>query len=104
MHNTKLIYLLKSLDQQEIRKLELFVHSPFINKNETLSALFGLISKYHPAYESPQLAKEKIFAKLFPGEKFKDERMRYLNSELLAVAENFLVYNSYANDPIEKQT
>jgi hypothetical protein len=104
MHNTKLIYLLKSLDQQEIRKLELFVHSPFINKNETLSALFGLISKYHPVYESPQLAKEKIFAKLFPGEKFKDERMRYLNSELLAVAEDFLVYNSYTNDPIEKQT
>jgi hypothetical protein len=102
MHSTKLIYLLKSLDQPEMRRLEEFVNSPFANKNETVSALFASIRKYHPGYKSPQLAKEKLFAKLFPGEAYKDGRIRYLTSELLSVAENFLVYKSYSADAIDR--
>lgn len=103
MKNTKLVSLLKSLSSSELRKLHQFVSSPFANTNDNVVSLLQHVGKYHPAYESTKLEKKKIFKALFPGETFNDGRIRYLSSELLTVAENFLVYTSYDANPIEKQ-
>ncbi|MEO5643073.1 MAG: hypothetical protein ABIQ40_08005 [Bacteroidia bacterium] len=103
MNNTKLVSLLKSLTSSELRKLQQFVSSPFANTNENVVSLLQHISKHHPAFESPKMEKQKIFKAIFPAETFNDGRIRYLSSELLTVAENFLVYTSYDENPVEKQ-
>src|ERR1044072_8720307 len=103
MNNTKLVQLMKSLSATELHKLQQFVSAPFINTNENIISLFSCISKHHPDYKNPLLEKKKVFAKLFPNETYNDGRIRYLSSELLSIAENFLVYTTLVNDRVDKQ-
>ncbi|MBS1551213.1 MAG: hypothetical protein JST15_03975 [Bacteroidetes bacterium] len=95
MLNSKVIDILKSFSVEEIRKFSGFLSSPFHNKNKKVIQLFEILSKYHPHYGHKNLTKEKLFTLIFSGSdkyaSFSDASVRNLLSDLMILAEKFLV-------------
>ena len=91
MQRSKLITLIKTFNNNEIRSFRDFVSTPFFNKEKALQKLADYISKYHPNFDKPEIEKEKVFLYLYPGKKYSDGLMRNTTSDLLSLAEEFLI-------------
>lgn len=103
MQNTKLLQLLKTLDKTEFRRLFQFIQSPYFNRNEAIVDLYQYLRKYYPLFESPNLEKEKVFQKLFPGQTFNLNKMRKLMSGLTKLVEAYLLTLEFQEDGYERK-
>jgi len=100
---SKLIQLLEVLSPLELKRFKKFLESPFHNSNELLVQLYNLLKKYHPTYDAPQLTKEKLFAKLFKKQPYRQKRMNDLMYDLRQLVEDFLIV-SHTLDEKEERT
>lgn len=100
MLKSNLIEAFKTFTPKEMKEFGEFVNSPYFNKNKNVKKLFDAIKKYYPELDSDKLDKEKIFEKIYPGEKYKDSTMRLLMFYLYEVVEKFFAHNSMANKEI----
>ncbi len=98
MVKSSLIDLFKTFSPQEIKDFGEFVSSPYFNKNKNVVRLFEIIKKSYPNLNANSLNKEKAFAKLFPGEKFKDNTIRLLMFYLYEIAEKYIVISKTMRD------
>ncbi|MCB9350540.1 MAG: hypothetical protein H6573_23935 [Lewinellaceae bacterium] len=90
MHHSKLLHLLKVLDAPELKRLSRFLKSPFYNTNPHLVKLYQLLRKEHPQFDSPKLAKEKVFKKLFPGLDYDHQKLLNLMTDFTALLKQYL--------------
>ena len=102
MRETKLVNLLRGLSSDDMRQMRKMLNSPFFTTNKNLLALFNLMKAHHPAYESNRLEKRTVFKKLFPGRAYSDIKLRNLNSELVHVIEDYLIYKSVNKNEIDR--
>lgn len=93
MYKSKLVSLLKTLSNKEMKQLNLFLNSPYFNTNEQNSVLLKYCSKHHPNYNESQthLDRKKAFEYLFSKQTFDEQKLRYLMADLTAMIERFLV-------------
>lgn len=102
MLKSKVIDILKTFSKNELRSFRDFVASPYHNSNKNVVKTLDLLRKHHPDYSSPNIRKEKLFAKLFPGKKFNDTVIRILLSDLLKLSEEFLsLHSDYSESPVD---
>lgn len=94
MQKTKLIQVLKSFTQAEIKSFKEFCRSPYFNKNKIITRLCELLAKHHPKFDSKTLDEEKVFVKLYPGEGYNYSKLKNLSSDLLVMCFEFLKVNS----------
>lgn len=99
MNNSKLIEILKTFSKQELKEFENFLSSPFFKKQRNLVPLFKLLKQSFPEFNASSVEKEKLYKKLYPGEKYNDQIMRTLSSEMVKMAEEFLVQIRLRNSP-----
>lgn len=104
IQDSKLIQLLKVLSPLELKRFKKFLESPFHNSNNLLVQLYGLLKKYHPTYNNPQLTKEKLFAKLFDKKPYQPKRMNDLMYDLRRLVEDFLIVSDTLGEKQERQT
>jgi hypothetical protein len=102
MQKSKLIALLKSFSKQEMKSFNDFVFSPYFNKEKVLVKLVDFLSAYHPHYNVPGLEKENVFENLYPGKTYNDGLMRNIISDMLALAEEYLVLKNLNTDEFRK--
>lgn len=88
---SKAIEILKTLSSAEIKSFRDFINSPFHNKNKNVIKLFAALKPFYPEFSSPQLTKENIYKKIYPGKTYNDLVLRILISDLLTLIENFLI-------------
>lgn len=98
MLNIKIFEILRKLSITELKEFSDYLNSPLFNKRKILSDLFDVYKKFHPTYEDKNLAKEKVFSKIFQKRKYNDTVFRNLNSLLLTLAEDYLSFKNYSND------
>jgi hypothetical protein len=96
LEHSKLVMLLKSLNKSEFEKLENYIFSPFFNTSVPLSALFKILAKKYPDFDT--LDKDSIYRKIYPGESYRDKRLRDLFSRLLKLVEEFLAQLEFMKD------
>ncbi len=97
MENSQLLKILKSLNIYELNTLSKFINSPYFNTNSRLIIYFAELKNYLKGCgELP--GKYEIFAKMYPGEKYNDGRMRYLTSELLKLVEEYFAQEGLRKD------
>ena len=99
IQGSKLIQLLGVLSPLELKRFKKFLESPFHNSSGLLVQLYGLLKKYHPTYDTPQLTKEKLFAKLFGKKDYQPKRMSDLMYDLRRLVEDFLI----VSDTLDKK-
>src|SRR4030095_11154743 len=92
MIKSKAIELLKTFNPREFKEFGDFVNSPFFNKNLKLIQINEIFKKYYPDFNSPLFTKENVYAKIYPGKKYKDNEVRRNLSEILRLAEEYLSF------------
>ncbi len=97
MKTSKLISLLKSFSNEEMKRFGKFVDSPYFNEGRNFKPLYTILKKYHPDYSVTGLSEEMIFSKLYRGEKYDRKKasqtMRVLFSGMTKLARKFIVYD-----------
>lgn len=105
MENSKLFTLLCTFSAKDWQQFGQYVRSPFFNQTDTLVALAGELENY--LKESPEKGKlprkKVIFQKLFPVEPYSDADFNRLCSRLLALATDFLAFQSWQEDGVMGQ-
>lgn len=91
MNDSKLISTFKTLNDEELRLLYKFIHSPLFNQHKQVIQLFNLI-RVKLRNKTFKLDKLAAFNQIFPNEPFDDKKIRNLMSYLFQVLENFLAY------------
>ncbi len=88
LEDSKLTELLKTLNKQEFERLEKYVDSRYFNTSEQLSTLYKLLKKDYPDFKT--ISKAAIFTAFYPGEEFKDKKVRDLLSRMVDLVQSFL--------------
>lgn len=91
MHNSKLLQIFASLSDKEIKEFEKYLLFQ-VAENTNVCALFNIIQKAYPDFESKSLIKKNVFTKMFGKEPYKDVKVREQMSALRKVLESFLIF------------
>lgn len=91
MKNTRIIELLKTFNEKELKGFEDFIASKYFNQNDKIGKLFTILKKNHPGFDTEEIAKERIFMKIFDKKKYEDEKMRTLISNLMKLCKKYLI-------------
>ena len=91
MKNSKIIDVLRTFSKEELRNFGKMVEAPFFTKRKKVRALFDVLAGYYPDFDSPHLTDEKVYAKIFPGQKYNITVLRKLSSELYKLSEEYLI-------------
>ncbi len=97
MENFKIIQVLKSFTRKDIRRFGEFVSSPYFNKNKSVIRLFEVFEPYHPEFSNRNFTLEKIFGKVFKGEKYDYHKLNNVMSDLYSLTEKFLAFQHVEN-------
>lgn len=102
MKTTLAAQLFAVLSEKEVVRFGKFLHSPYFNRRDDVSALFGILQK-----ESKNgldgLTKEAVFAHLFPAEPFDRARFNYLVNFFAERLEQFLACEELLNDRFQNR-
>jgi hypothetical protein len=95
MQKRKTIILLKSLSRDELEGFEKFVHSPYFNESERITALLQYLKAFAPAYEHTDLTMENAYAHIFPHEAYDENRIIRLLFRLGRLIERFIGIHTF---------
>ncbi|RPI16142.1 MAG: hypothetical protein EHM58_12545 [Ignavibacteriae bacterium] len=99
MNNSILIELFKKFTPKEMKEFEEFVHSPFFNKNQSVTKLFEYIRKQYPGFKAHSVEKKLIYSTIFPDVEYNDGFLRTLMFNLSELAERYLAYIRFNSVP-----
>jgi hypothetical protein len=103
MQQSKLIQILSTLSKKEFKDFQVFVASPFFNKNHNLIVFLENLSHYQGDFISEKLDKETFFKKHYKGQDFDEQKLRYLQSDLTKLLEEYLAYAEFSKDSFRKK-
>jgi len=81
-----------------MKRFEKFIASPYFNTGRNFRPLYQILKKFHPKFDNPNFTAKKILKKLYPGNTNGQKSavsLRVLESQMAALAEKFLVYDSF---------
>jgi len=91
--------ILKTLQKDDLKKLNNFINSPYHNTNKALITLFNELNKFHPQYSNPKLTYEYLYKKLYPENKFSDRTIKNRLTEFSQLLRNFLAQERLKKSP-----
>jgi len=103
MYKSKPVLILKTFSKKDFRRFDEYINTPYFNRNKNIIALYKLLKKAHPNYDSKQIKREHIFTKLFPEMPFKEQSLRYVMTDLTKILEDFLAHQEYLNGGLRTQ-
>jgi hypothetical protein len=98
MLNTSVFSVFRTFSNEELKKFEDFLNSPYYNKKTAVVNLFIIIKKYDPLYNSPDLDRKKIWKRLYKNKDFNYGVMKNLIYDLGKCAEIFIELQNYEKD------
>lgn len=98
MNNTKTIKTFQKINIDEVKLLQRFVHSSYFNMHEGVIKLFEALLPYYPTFNSTKLKREKLYKKVFPGEKYDYQKISDVMTYLTRVLDQFITQRTYEND------
>jgi len=101
MENLKIFEALSRLTHEEMDAFGDFIRSKYFNNSEIALTLYAVLKKDYPEFE--RSTKEKIFSAIYPGEEFKDKKLRDVFSKMLNLLEYFLAIEDLKNYPLDEK-
>lgn len=95
MNRSKLIPILKSLSKNETKEFDKFLNSPFFGCKNFVLNFYRALIKFYPAFNEKDIAKNKLFRKLYKNKKYNDALMRRMISDLIRFSEEYLMYKNF---------
>lgn len=103
MENSNLIVILRTFSAAESRKFRKWLLSPFHNQREDIVQLYDYLTGGERLMQEKYLQKERVFAKIFPGETHDDARLRQVTHFLLKAVEDFLTFEESQEDEVRRR-
>lgn len=104
MQNLKILKALNRLSIYDLNRFKKFVHSPYFNQNQNISALFDFYYDGLKKNQLEQYGKLDIWEITFKGVEYKDARFRKYNTDLLSLLEEFLSIEQFKSQPLQEST
>lgn len=102
MKKTKLIQLLDTLNDEEMKQFGSFVNCYMFNpRSVKVSELFEVVSKYYPGFLDEGFTKQAVWDEIYPKKKYNDVVMRNLVSDLFTLLRKFLAHLKINKDETE---
>ncbi len=98
MKNTKLINVLKTFSEEEMKLFQKFLASPFHNCGKNCMPMFRVMKKYYPDFDTDMITYENLYKRLYPGSKFNKQVMWNLSSAMEKMTKEFLEQIALKND------
>lgn len=109
MPSPKLIALLNEFSGHDLNKFQKYLDSPYLNDNQELTKLYRIVHQSLKKSGDDLLALEKqlnkkvVWKKLFPRQDYKDLYLRRLCSDLIKLAQHFLVLENSKKDSLAER-
>src|SRR5690606_19550257 len=102
MKKTKLIQILETLSEEELKHLAGFIRCGMFNsRSQKVVELLDAIAEYYPGFEDEDFTKETLWGLVYPDKKYNDVVMRNLISDLYGLVKKFLMHLNLSRDPYE---
>lgn len=103
MQGSKMIELLKKLDEKEIRRFREFINSPYFNKNQSISAFANVVLAEYPDFPNVNIEKLRVYKLIFKNEKFDEQKINDLMSYVVTAIQNFLALENFFEYRLENK-
>ncbi len=103
MKKSRLIEVLKSLSNREMKALGEYLASPYFKKREGVGQLYEYIALALRSNDEIVLDKKNAYQKLFPKQVYNDVTLRLIMSDLLRQTEGFLAMERYQEDTLTQK-
>lgn len=101
MQKSKLLTILEQFSKYEQNRFHKYITSPYFNRNEELINLYTVFTdRINRGEDLGDYAKEDAWQAIRPGDPFDDVRFRKYLSDLLKLAEGFLVQEELGQNPV----
>lgn len=91
MKGKKLIQLMQALNEEEMKRLQMFIQSPFHNSSKRLLKVYKILKPAYPEFSDKTLEDLPLYKKLFPKEPFNDYKLRRTLSQFTKLLEQYLL-------------
>lgn len=96
MKRSKLIPILKSYSTEETREFDKFLDSPFFGCKKFVLNFYRIVITYYPEFRDDDIAKKKIYKKLYGEKKYNDALVRRIISDLIRFSEEYMAYKNFS--------
>lgn len=103
MHNSTILEILRTFNENEIKIFEEFLSSPYFNKQTAVVKLYKQIKKYAPEFSSPRLNKEKVWEAIYKNKQYNYGLFKNYIYDLTKLAEKFVMYESIKKENLHSQ-
>jgi hypothetical protein len=100
MLDSKLLSILRKLSSRDRTRFRDYVNSPFFNKHSGLINLCDYILDFAPLFNHEKLEQKAAFEAIFPKDKFSEQHIYTLVSNLLELMNGFLAQIEFENSPL----
>jgi hypothetical protein len=97
----KVIDILKTFSQNDLKRFGNFLKSPFFNQSEKLIRLYDSLAVFYPKFSSDLLTEENLSREVNPDLPFNKSTMKNLLADLSLAAENYLVQIGLQSNEVE---
>jgi hypothetical protein len=101
MKDTRLVEIIRTFNEEEIKLFRKFLDSPFNKSGRNTGTLLNYLIQFRPEYDSPRLEYESIYKKIFPGEKYDEKKLTNHITDLTRSAKDFLIHKRLDEDEID---
>lgn len=100
MLDSKLLSILRKLSSRDRTRFRDYVNSPFFNKHSGLISLCDYILDFAPLFNHEKLEQKAAFEAIFHKDKFAEQHIYTLVSNLLELMNGFLSQTEFENSPL----
>ena len=93
MLKSKALDIIKTFSNEEFKRFEQFINSPFFNTNKSIHKLILELKKFYPNFASETMTEDYIYGKIYGKGKYSYSAMRNLMSVLIQLCEKFLLHD-----------
>lgn len=104
MYKSSIVEILKTFSDEDFKKFESFLKSPYHNTISNVTKLFLTIKKYSPEFDNPELSNENVWRELFPDKIYNYGIMKNLIHELNKLGLNFITIETFSRQSLAKDT
>ncbi|MEM7038879.1 MAG: hypothetical protein AAF570_17995 [Bacteroidota bacterium] len=102
MKDSKLLYFLHRISDEEFSAFQQYVDSPLFNRRNALKRLLKVLGKYRDL-EPPLPSREEIYKKVYGKQPFNERSLRTGMAQLFALLRDFLAFQQYQKDEVAQQ-
>lgn len=99
MNSSKVFEIINVLNQEEWKKLKLWLNSPWANSNKKIMLLYSVIESGFPDFSMPKWKKEQVYKKVYAGKPYNNREFNNLLSKFHKQVKLFLVHMSLSKHP-----